>query len=465
MKGRFFLNVIVRKSSSILKLLSSENESLLFRRNSFFVLDFCLDILDGVVCFDIQSDGFSGEGLDENLHSTTSKTEDQMKGGFFLNVVVRKSSAILKLFSCKDETLLLRRNSFLVLDLGFNVLDRVICFNVQSNSLSGESLDENLHGTTTETKDKVKGGFLLDVVVRERSAVFELLSCEDETLLFWRNSFLVLDLGFDILDRIVCFNVQSDSLSGEGLDEDLHGTTTKTEDKMKGRFFLNVIVRKSSAILKLLSSENESLLFRRDAFFVLDLRFHVLDCVIGFNVQSDGLSSQGLDEDLHSTTAKTKDKVKGGLFLNVVIRKSSAILELFSGENESLLFRRDAFFILDLRFHILDSVIGFNVQGDSFTGQGLDEDLHGATTKTKDKVKGGLLLNVVIRQCSAVFELLSCEDETLLLWRDSFFVLNLCLHVLNGIICFYVKSDRLSGKRFDKNLHSTTTETEDKMKG
>jgi len=37
----------------------------------------------------------------------------------------------------------------------------------------------------------------LDVVVSESSAVFELLSGEDEALLIWGNSFLVLDLGLD----------------------------------------------------------------------------------------------------------------------------------------------------------------------------------------------------------------------------------------------------------------------------
>ena len=41
----------------------------------------------------------------------------------------------------------------------------------------------------------------MDVVVTESSAVFQLLSGEDESLLVWRDSFLILDLGFDILDQ------------------------------------------------------------------------------------------------------------------------------------------------------------------------------------------------------------------------------------------------------------------------
>jgi hypothetical protein len=51
-----------------------------------------------------------------------------------------------------------------------------------------------LLGTTTEAEDQVESGLLLDVVVRESAAIFELLSGEDETLLVRRNSFLVYSL-------------------------------------------------------------------------------------------------------------------------------------------------------------------------------------------------------------------------------------------------------------------------------
>jgi len=43
----------------------------------------------------------------ENLVATT-QTQDKMKGGFLLNVVVTQSSTIFKLFSGKDQTLLIR---------------------------------------------------------------------------------------------------------------------------------------------------------------------------------------------------------------------------------------------------------------------------------------------------------------------------------------------------------------------
>jgi len=72
----------------------------------------------------------------------------------------------------------------------------------------------------------------LDVVVAEGSAVFKLLSSEDEALLIWGDTFLVLDLSFDVFNRVRWLNIKGDGLTGEGLNEDLH-TTTKSEDQVK----------------------------------------------------------------------------------------------------------------------------------------------------------------------------------------------------------------------------------------
>ncbi|ORX81402.1 hypothetical protein K493DRAFT_94900 [Basidiobolus meristosporus CBS 931.73] len=52
----------------------------------------------------------------------------------------------------------------------------------------GVSLLLSLLGTTTKTKNQVEGGLLLDVVVGEGAAIFELLASEDQTLLIGRNS-------------------------------------------------------------------------------------------------------------------------------------------------------------------------------------------------------------------------------------------------------------------------------------
>jgi len=75
MERRLFLDIVVRESSAILKLLSGKNESLLIWRDAFFVLDFSFDILDRISWFNIQSDSFTCESFDEYLH-TTSKSQN-----------------------------------------------------------------------------------------------------------------------------------------------------------------------------------------------------------------------------------------------------------------------------------------------------------------------------------------------------------------------------------------------------
>jgi hypothetical protein len=80
----------------------------------------------------------------------------------------------------------------------------------------------------------------------------------------------------------------------------LLGSTTEAEDQVESRLLLDVVVRKSAAILELLAGEDQTLLVRRNAFLVLDLRldiavgvlaarqlkrkrFSLLDCIRGFN--------------------------------------------------------------------------------------------------------------------------------------------------------------------------------------
>jgi hypothetical protein len=61
----YLLDVVVRKSASILKLLSGENQSLLVRGNSLLVLDLGLDIVDRIRGLDLKGDGLARKGLDE----------------------------------------------------------------------------------------------------------------------------------------------------------------------------------------------------------------------------------------------------------------------------------------------------------------------------------------------------------------------------------------------------------------
>ena len=64
--------------------------------------------------------------------------------------------------------------------------------------------------------------YLLNVVVAKSAAIFQLLASKDQTLLVRRDSFLVLDLGLDIVDGVGRLDLEGDGLAREGLDEDLH---------------------------------------------------------------------------------------------------------------------------------------------------------------------------------------------------------------------------------------------------
>ncbi|RHN79816.1 hypothetical protein MtrunA17_Chr1g0181451 [Medicago truncatula] len=57
---------------------------------------------------------------------------------------------------------------------------------------------------------------------------------------------------------------------------------------MKRTLFLDIIIRKSSSIFQLLPCKDQSLLIRWNAFLVLNLRLHVVDCVRRFNFQGYG---------------------------------------------------------------------------------------------------------------------------------------------------------------------------------
>ena len=88
--------------------------------------------------------------------------------------------------------------------------------------LSGQNLERRLDSTTTETKNEMEGRLLLDVVIAEGSAILELLTGKDESLLIRGNSLLILNLGLYVIDSIGGLDIKGDGLTSEGLNEDLH---------------------------------------------------------------------------------------------------------------------------------------------------------------------------------------------------------------------------------------------------
>merc|ERR1712031_120845 len=141
----------------------------------------------------------------------------------------------------------------------------------------------------------------LDVVVRQGASILQLLARKDLALLIWWNAFLVLDLGLDIVNGVTGLNIKSDGLASQGLDKDLH-TTAETQHQMQSTLLLDVVVRQGATIFQLLACKDQALLVWWNAFLVLDLGLDIVDGVTGLNIKGDGLASQCLDKDLHTTS-------------------------------------------------------------------------------------------------------------------------------------------------------------------
>ena len=63
----------------------------------------------------------------------------------------------------------------------------------------------------------MKRALLLDVIVRQGAAVLELLPGEDEALLIGRDTLLVLDLGFHIVDGVGRLHLEGDRFAREAV--------------------------------------------------------------------------------------------------------------------------------------------------------------------------------------------------------------------------------------------------------
>ena len=144
--------------------------------------------------------------------------------------------------------------------------------------------------------------------------------------------------------------------------------------------------------------------------------------------------------------------MKCGLLLDVIVGKGAAILELLTGEDKTLLIRRDALLVLNLSLDVVNGVRWLDLKGDGLTSKSLHEDLH-ATAETEDEMESGLLLDVVVGEGSAVFELLASEDKTLLIGRDALLILDLSLHVVNCVGWLDLESDGLASQSLNENLH------------
>jgi len=87
----------------------------------------------------------------------------------------------------------------------------------------------------------VESGLFLDVVIGEGSAVFELLSSKDESLLIWWDSFLVLDLGLYVFNGVCWLDIKGDGFTCECFYENLH-TSSESEDQVESGLLLDIVI-------------------------------------------------------------------------------------------------------------------------------------------------------------------------------------------------------------------------------
>ena len=59
---------------------------------------------------------------------------------------------------------------------------------------------------------------------------------------------------------------------------------------MKCRLFLDIVIRKGTAIFELLSSKDKTLLIRRNALLILDLGLYIVDGIARLHLKGDGLT-------------------------------------------------------------------------------------------------------------------------------------------------------------------------------
>ena len=94
-------------------------------------------------------------------------------------------------------------------------LSLLLLFNLGSLvlHLTGTSQRAMDLATSTETEDQMKSRFLLNIVIGERATILQLFAGEDQALLIWGNSLLILNLSLDVLNCVRGLHIERDGLS------------------------------------------------------------------------------------------------------------------------------------------------------------------------------------------------------------------------------------------------------------
>ena len=72
-----------------------------------------------------------------------------MQGAFLLDIIIRQSAAVLQKSAAEIQVLLIRRSTFLILDLLLDIIDAVAAFHLQGQRVfpaQGAAIHINWHG-------------------------------------------------------------------------------------------------------------------------------------------------------------------------------------------------------------------------------------------------------------------------------------------------------------------------------
>ena len=170
-----------------------------------------------------------------SLLGTSTKTEHQVQGGLLLDVVVRQATSILELLASEDQALLIRGNSY------STTKHKSTRVSIDAQTTRGGEMDgthrfRRMHTRTHEHEillhsqpnecnraknDQSRYNTPIIYLRTPKNAYGTIHSQETSTNALLR-TFLVLDLGLDLLDGVARLDLEGNGLTSEGLDEDLH---------------------------------------------------------------------------------------------------------------------------------------------------------------------------------------------------------------------------------------------------
>jgi hypothetical protein len=115
-----------------------------------------------------------------------------------------------------------------------------------------------------------------------------LLASKDKTLLVWWYTLHIFNHNHDIFYTVPRVNIESDDLPCQSLHKDM-----QTEMQVNGSLVQDVVVSKSTIILKLFIVKDETLLAGLDFLLVLNHSLHITDSIMTGTVQNDGFVQLG----------------------------------------------------------------------------------------------------------------------------------------------------------------------------